>query len=140
MSKRLAAEKIISVWEAERQLNAHLFLDKIPRWQPGGPHCSLLYQKMFAHVKAFGLKEYYCGICWGHWQSSPERSPQVEVSAMGLLTPLMMHDEIMALYQDVYQLKRDPGEVQCSKDAAEEAHNEILEVLRVLLWLRQSSA
>ena len=59
---------------------------------------------------------------------------------MGLLTPTTMHDEIMALYQGVYQLRRDPGEVQCSKDAAEEAHNEIFELLRVLLWLRQSSA
>ena len=66
MAKRLAAEKNISVWEAERQLEAQLFLDEIPRWQPGGPHHSLLYQKKFAHMKATGLKEYYCGIYWGH--------------------------------------------------------------------------
>ena len=67
------------------------------------------------HVRMAGLKEYYHGICQGHWQSSPDRSPQTEVSAMGLLTPQTMYEEILALYQEVYQLRRDPGEVQGSK-------------------------
>ena len=92
------------------------------------------------HAKVAGLKEYYCGICWGHQQPSPERSLQVEASAMGLLTPEMTLKEILVLYQEVYQLKRDPGEVQCSADAAEEAHIEILEVLKACLWHRQGSS
>ena len=81
---------------------------------------------MFEHARAAGLREYHCGICWSHLQPSPERRSQVGVSAMGLLTPEMMLEEILALYQEVYQLKRDPGEVQCSAGAAEEAHTEIL--------------
>ena len=48
---------------------------------------------------------------------------------MGLLTPQTMNEEILALYQEVYQLKRAPGEVQCSDNMAEETHIEILEAL-----------
>ena len=73
----------------------------------------------------------------GPLQPSPERSPQVGVSAMGLLTPEMMLKEILALYQEVYQLKSDPGGVQCSTCAAEEAYAEILEVLKACLWHRR---
>ena len=62
-AKRLAAKKNISVWEAERQLDAKLFLDEIPKWEPGGPHYSLLCQKMFTHAKMVRLKEYHWGIC-----------------------------------------------------------------------------
>ena len=95
---------------------------------------------MLEHVRAAGLREYHCGVQWGHWQPSPERNPQAGVSAMGLLTPEMTLEEILVLYQEVYQLKRDPGEVQCSADAAEEAHIEILEVLKACLWHRQGSS
>ena len=41
-AKRLAVEKNISVWVAERQLDTKLFLDEIPKWEPGRPHCLLL--------------------------------------------------------------------------------------------------
>ena len=129
-AKRLVAEMDISVREAKQRLNMKLFLDKIPRWQPGEPHCTLLYQKMFEHVRAVVLREYHWGICFGHQQPSPERSPQAGVSALGLLTPKTTLGEILVLYQEAYQLKRDPGEVQCSADAAEEAHAEILEVFK----------
>ena len=64
----------------------------------------------------------------------------MEVSAMGLLTPKTTLKEIMVLYQEVYQLKRVLGKVQCSTDAAEEAHIEILEVLKACLWYRQGSS
>ena len=58
---------------------------------------------------------------------------------MGLLTPETMLEGILVLYQEVYQLKRDPGGVQCSTGAAEEAHAETLEVLKACLWHRQGS-
>ena len=59
---------------------------------------------------------------------------------MGLLSPKMMLEDILVLYQEVYQFKRDPGEVQCSAGAAEEAHIEILEVLKACLQHRQGSS
>ena len=39
---------------------------------------------------------------------------------MGLLIPQTMNEEILALYQEVYQPKRAPGEVQCLDNMAEE--------------------
>ena len=92
---------------------------------------------MFEHVRVAGLREYHWGIHLGHQQPSPERRPQAEVFAMGLLTPKTMLEGILILYQEAYQLKRGPGEVQCSADVAEEAHAEILEVLKAHLWSRQ---
>ena len=50
--KKLGEEKGISVCKAERRLDANLFLDKLPRWEPGRFHCPYLYQRMFAHVEA----------------------------------------------------------------------------------------
>ena len=49
-AKRLAQEVGISVREAERCLEADVFLDKYPRWEPGRLHCPFLLQQMFAHM------------------------------------------------------------------------------------------
>ena len=46
---------------------------------------------------------------------------------MGLLTPQTTKEEILALYQEVYRLKRAPGEAQCSNNMAEETGIESLE-------------
>ena len=72
-------------------------------------------------------KEYDHGIHWGHQQPSPERDVQVEVPAMELLTHESTWKEIMPLYHQAYQLKRNLGEVPCSQDTAEETHIEILD-------------
>ena len=80
-------EENISVREAERRLNATLFLHEIPRWESGGPHHPFLYQGMFIHAEATGRKEYDWGIHQGHQQPSPERDVKVEVPTMELLTP-----------------------------------------------------
>ena len=52
---------------------------------------------------------------------------------MGLLTPQTTHKEILALYQEVCQLKRGPGEAQCSENMAEETCVETLETLKECL-------
>ena len=49
-------------------------------------------------------------------------------------SPNDVQEEILALYQEVSQLKRDNGEVQCLEDAVEETHIETLEVLKAHLW------
>ena len=56
---------------------------------------------------------------------------------MGLLTPQTTHEEILALYQEVYWLMRDPGEVQCSEHMMEETQIKILETLKECFWHRQ---
>ena len=77
---------------------------------------------------------------WGHQQPSPGRDLWVEVPALELLTQETTQEEAIALYHEVYQLKRSPGEVPCSADAMEETHMEILEALRECLWCRQGPA
>ena len=59
---------------------------------------------------------------------------------MELLTLKSTQEEIMALYHQVYQLKRNLGEVPCSKDTAEETCEEIFEMLKECLWHRQGPA
>ena len=134
--KKNGAEKGISVQEAERRLNTKLFLEEIPKWEPGRLHHLFLFQKMFAHMKAIGLKEYHCGIHWGHWQPSLERDLWAKASAMEMLTLETTQDKVMALYQEVYQLKSNPREAPCSEDTTEEIHIKILEMLRECLQHR----
>ena len=55
---------------------------------------------------------------------------------MEMLTSESTQEEIMALYHQVYQLKRDPCEISCSEDTAEETLIEILEMLKAHLWHR----
>ena len=83
-AKRLGAEKNIFVREVERRLDATLFPDEIPRWEPSRPHCPFLYQRMFPHEEAPGRKEHDQGICCGCQQSLPERDVQAEVPTMEL--------------------------------------------------------
>ena len=53
---------------------------------------------------------------------------------MHLLTEETTQEEVVALYHEVYQLKRSPREFPCSEDTAEETHLEILEKLKEHLW------
>ena len=131
-------EKGISVCEAERRLDANLFLDELSRWETGRLHHLYLYQWMFAHAEAAGQKECNCRIHWGCCQPSPERDLQAEVFTVELLAKETTQEEVMALYHKVYQLKRSPREVPCSKDTVEEICIEIMEMLKEHLWCRWS--
>ena len=137
-AKKLWAEKGISVREAEWRLDANIFLDEIPRWEPSEPHHPYLYQRMFAHAEATGQKEYDCRVCWGHRQPLSERDVQVEVPAMKLITCNTTWEEIMGLYHQVYQLKGNPRAVPRFEETTEEIHIEILEMLKEHLQHRQS--
>ena len=87
-------------------------------------------------MEAAGQKEYDHGICQGCQQPFLERDLWVEVPTMGLLAQETTWEEIMALYHQVYQLKRNPREVPCSEDTMEETCLEILEMLKECLWHR----
>ena len=91
-------------------------------------------------MEAVGQKEYDHLVCWGHQQPLPERDVQVEVTIMELLTHEATKEEILGLYHQVYQLKRNPGEVPCSHDTEQEIHIEILETLKEHLWHRWGPA
>ena len=52
--EKLAWEMGIFVREAERHLDANLFLDEYMRWESGGPHHPYILQWMFAHMETAG--------------------------------------------------------------------------------------
>ena len=83
--KKLAQEVGSSVREVERHLEADVFLDEYPRWEPGRLHYPFLLQWMFAHAKATGQKEQDHAINWGCQQPSPEWDLGVEVTAIELV-------------------------------------------------------
>ena len=95
---------------------------------------------MLAHAQATRQKEYDHGVCQGCWQPLPERGREreiwAEVPAMELITCKTTQEEIMELYHQVYQLKRNPGAVPCSEETMEEICIEILETLKEHLWHR----
>ena len=64
-TKKLAQETGISIYEAERWLDADVFLDKYQRWVPCRLHHPFLLQWMFAHATDTGQKEHERAICWG---------------------------------------------------------------------------
>ena len=53
-TKKLAKEEGISIWEAERWLNADAFLDEYLQWEPHRFHCPFLLYWMFTHAMATG--------------------------------------------------------------------------------------
>ena len=135
-AKRLGAKEGILVREVEWRFDTNLFLDEILWWEPSRLHHLYLYQKMFTHMETAGQKEYDFRVHQGCWQPSPERDVWVEVPAMELITHKTTQEEIMGLYHQVYQLKRNPRAVPCSQDMAEEICLEILEMLKECLQHR----
>ena len=62
-----------SVREAERHLDADVFLDKCLRWPPLRSHCPFIMHQMFTHAKAMGQKEHDWAICQDWQQPSPKQ-------------------------------------------------------------------
>ena len=85
-------------------------------------------------------EEYDYRICLGCWQPLPERDIRGEVPTMELITWETTQEENMALYHQVYQIKRNPREVSCLEDTVEEICLEILETLKECLQHRQGPA
>ena len=129
-AKRLGEERGISVHEAEQRLDVNLFLDELPRWDPGGLHHLYLYERMFAHMEAAGQRAQPWNPPGPPAAITGNGISGVEVPTLELLTQETTQEEAIALYHKVYQLKRSPREVTCSADAVEETSIEILETLK----------
>ena len=135
----LAQEEGISVWEAERQLNADAFLDEYPWWECHGLHCLFLLYRMFLHAVATGRKEYDQAIFQGWWQPMPEQDLEAEPSAIELIGPGFIREEIRKVYNDVYQLWRSPQKSPFEAKMEESVCQEILNSIKECLWHRQES-
>ena len=49
-------------------------------------------------------------------------------------------EEVFNLYQEVYQLKKNPGPVPGDQEVEDQIHQEILDLLKEYIWHRQSPA
>ena len=94
---------------------------------------------MFAHAEATEQKEYDCGIWQGHQQSMSEQDPSMETLTVDLIGYKTTKEEIFALYDEVYKLKRARRSIPGDPREAEEVHQEILYLLKECLWHRQGS-
>ena len=70
---------------------------------------------MFVQVENAGQKEYNCLRQRGRQQAMPEQDASMETPSVDLMGYKTTRDEIFTLYQEVYQLKRAPGEYQVTQ-------------------------
>ena len=113
----------ILVREAEWQLGTDAYLLEQEVVTTQWPYCEFLYQQMFLHATTTGCSEHNCAIWREH---SPEQDLGVEPTAVELIGPDSMHQDIEDLYQDVYQLQRLPGRGWCEEATKDHLHKEIL--------------
>ena len=139
-AKRLARTQNVSVREAEWWLDADAYLQEQRQWAHGKLHCEYLCQQMFLHAAVTGGSEHNCAICQGQREPSPKQDVGVEPTAMELVIPNPMHQDIEDLYQDIYQLCRLPGRGPCEEAMEEFLHKEILYSIKECPWLKWPSA
>ena len=140
MVKKLVRYTDASVREAERWLNTYLFLDEIPQWDSGRPHCPYLLQRMFTQTENAGHRE-YDHVRWrGCPQLASEQDASQKTPAVDLVGYKTTQEEIFNLYQEVYQLKRTPGPVPGNPEVAEKICQEILDSLEEHLQCRQGTS
>ena len=139
MAKRLLREIDILVREAEWRLDANAYLKEQWQWTSGGLHCKYLCQQMFSHTAANGWSKHDHAICQGQREPSPDWNLGAEPTAMELIHPDSMWEDIGGLYQDVYQLWRLPRRGQWEEATEECLHQDVLNSLKEHLWLKWPS-
>ena len=108
-TREWAREVGLSIREAERRIDAKLFLNEYPRWELGAPHWSVILHEMILHATKQGQKEVERLICWGHQGSISRPHLEVDQSAVELVEYWTSHKEIWDIYHSVYLLRRSTG-------------------------------
>ena len=108
-AKGQVAKEARSVQETERIMDVELFLKGQTKWEEDSPHHLVMLYEMFKHTADEGQKEAEQMVCWGHQQGLPKMNPEADISAIQLVGPQMMRDEIQSLYLEVYKQQRLPG-------------------------------
>ena len=73
------------------------------------PHCPVILHEMFQHAVEQGQKEAEHLICWGCQHGLPKLDSQADVSAIQLVGPQTIEEDLRALYYEVYKLRRLRG-------------------------------
>ena len=110
------------------------WIPKVGIWQASLPiHPTTdVYQ-----AETAGQKEYDHAIWWGCQHPMPKWDTSVEAPTINLIGYKTMWEEIIALYHEVYQLKRAPRTVQGDPKDMEEIHQEVFTSLKEHLQHRQ---
>ena len=95
---------------------------------------------MFLHATVTGWSEYKCAIYWGWRKLSPKQDLGAEPTAMELVGPNSICQDIKDLYQDVYQLCWLPRRGWCEEATEEQLCKEVLDSIKECLWLKQLPA
>ena len=90
-------------------MDVELFLKGQTKWKEDSPHHLAVLYEMFKHAVDEGQKEAEQIVCQGHWQGLPKLKPEADLSAIQLVSPQMMREEIKSLYLEVYKQQRLPG-------------------------------
>ena len=94
---------------------------------------------MFQHTTVTGQSAYEHAICRGQRKPLPESDLSADPTAIKLFSPNSQHQDIKALYHDVYQLYRLPRWSRCEEVMAEQLCKEILDCIKECLRLKQPS-
>ena len=119
-TKGWAAKEGWSVQETERMTDVELFLEGQTRWKEDSPHQLVMLYEMFKHATDEGWKEAEQTVCQGCQQGLPRLDPEADVSAIQLVGPQTMKEEILSLYLEVYKQQRLPGSLPREPELIEE--------------------
>ena len=101
-------------------MDVELFLEGQTRWEEDSQHWLVMLYEMFKHATNEGQKEVECMVCWGCQQGLPKLDPEVDLSAIQLVGPETLKEEIVSLYLKVYKQQRLPGSPPRKPELTEE--------------------
>ena len=127
--------KHVFVREAERRLDAKVYLEEQKWWLCSGLHLKYLCCEMFVHTATMGQKEHVQVIYHGQREQSLPQSFHEQATAMESINPNFIWEENWGLYQEVYQLQRLPSRSHCEVATEEQLQEEILASIREHLRL-----
>ena len=87
-------------------MDVELFLEGQAKWEEDSPHWLVM---LFIYANYKGKKEVECMVYWGCQEGLPKLDPEVDLSAIHLVSPKTTKEEILSLYFEVYKQQRLPG-------------------------------
>ena len=90
-------------------MDVELFLEGQAKWEADSPHCLMMLNEMFCHAADQGWKEAEQMVHWGHQKELPKLDPEADLSAVQLVSPHTIQEELHSLYLKVYKQWRLPG-------------------------------
>ena len=121
----------------EWHMDAEMFLDEYPHWEPDGLHHPMILQEMFLQADHLGRREAEQMICWGRQHGIPHLDPQVDISAVWSVGPQTSREETRDPYHQVYKLRRLPRSLPSRLEWAGELTRDVVSSLNNCLGQKE---